>query len=63
MSVPRTLQRLSVAEYLEAETDSPVRHEYVDGQIFAMAAASDRHNRVSINLTSKVEDKLGDGPH
>jgi Uma2 family endonuclease len=62
MSVPRTLQRLSVAEYLEAETESPVRHEYVDGQIFAMAGASDRHNRVSINLTSKLDDKLGDGP-
>jgi Uma2 family endonuclease len=62
MSVPKKLQRLSVAEYLEAERDSPVRHEYVDGQIFAMAGASDRHNRVSINLTSRLDNKLGDGP-
>ena len=62
MSVPRKIQLLSVAEYLQAETESPVRHEYVDGQIFAMAGASDRHNRVSINLTSKLDDKLGDGP-
>lgn len=62
MSVPRKLQLLSVAEYLEAEMDSPVRHEYVDGQIFAMAGASDRHNRLSINLTTKLDDKLGDGP-
>lgn len=62
MSVPRKLQRLSVDEYLEAEKDSPVRHEYVDGQIYAMAGASDRHNRVSINLTSKLDDHLGDGP-
>jgi Uma2 family endonuclease len=62
MSVPKKLQRLSVAEYLEAEKDSPVRHEYVDGQIFAMAGASDRHNRVSINLTSRLDNKLGDGP-
>lgn len=62
MSVPRKLQLLSVDEYLDAEKDSPVRHEYVDGQIFAMAGASDRHNRISINLTSKLDDKLGDGP-
>lgn len=62
MSVPSKLQQLSVVEYLEAEKDSPVRHEYIDGQIFAMAGASDRHNRVSINLTSKLDDKLGDGP-
>jgi len=62
MSVPKKLRRLSVAEYLDAEKDSPVRHEYVDGQIFAMAGASDRHNRISINLTSRLDDKLGDGP-
>lgn len=62
MSVPRKLQRLSVAEYLEAEKDSPVRHEYVDGQIFAMAGASDRHNRIAINFTGMLDDKLGDGP-
>jgi Uma2 family endonuclease len=62
MSVPKKLQRLSVAEYLEAEKDSPVRHEYIDGQIYAMAGSSDRHNRVSINLTGRLDDKLGEGP-
>ena len=62
MSVPKTLQRLSVAEYLEAEKDSPVRHEYVDGQIFAMAGASDRHNRVAGNFYNRLDDHLGDGP-
>ena len=62
MSVPRKLERLSVAEYLEAEKDSPVRHEFIDGQIYAMAGASDRHNRVSINMTNRLDDHLGDGP-
>jgi Uma2 family endonuclease len=59
MSVPRLL---SVAEYLEAETDSPVRHEYVDGQIFAMAGASDRHNRIAGTFYNRLDDHLGDGP-
>lgn len=62
MSVPRKLQRFSVAEYLEAEKDSPVRHEYVDGQIFAMAGASDRHNRIAGNFYNRLDDHLGDGP-
>lgn len=62
MSVPRKLQRLSVEEYLESERDSPVRHEYIDGQIFAMAGASDRHNRIAGNLYNRLDDHLGDGP-
>lgn len=62
MSVPRKLQPLSVDEYLEGEKDSPVRHEYIDGQVFAMAGASDRHNRIAINFTSRLDHQLGDGP-
>ena len=62
MSVPKKLQRLTVAEYLEAEKDSPVRHEYVDGRIFAMAGASDRHNRIAGNFYNRLDDHLGDGP-
>lgn len=62
MSAKRKLQRLTVAEYLEAEKDSPVRHEYIDGQIYVMAGASDRHNRISINLTAPLDNHLGEGP-
>ncbi|HSO75728.1 MAG TPA: Uma2 family endonuclease, partial [Blastocatellia bacterium] len=61
-SVPKRLQRVSVDEYLEGEKDGRVRHEYIDGQVFAMAGASDRHNRISINLTTKLDNHLGDGP-
>ena len=52
----------SVAEYLASEKDSPVRHEYVDGQIYAMAGASDRHNRIALNLASRLNDHLNGGP-
>ena len=61
MSVPIKVQRLSVAEYLEAEKDSPIRHEFVDGQIYAMAGASDRHNHIAGNLYNRLDDHLGDG--
>jgi Uma2 family endonuclease len=52
----------SVAEYLASEKDSPVRHEYVDGQMYAMAGASDRHNRIALNLASRLNDHLNGGP-
>jgi Uma2 family endonuclease len=51
-----------VAEYLEAEKDSSVRHEFIDGQIYAMAGASDRHNRIAGNFYNRLDDHLGDGP-
>lgn len=36
-------------DYLRLEEQSAVKHEYVDGQIHAMAGASQRHNRIAGN--------------
>ena len=62
MGLAKAMQYLSVEEYLESEKESPTRHEYIDGQIYAMVGASDRHNRISINLTNRLDDHLGEGP-
>ena len=62
MSLSRSEQFVSVEDYLEGEKDSPIRHEYVDGYIYAMAGASDRHNRIAINVTSRLNDRLIEGP-
>jgi Uma2 family endonuclease len=52
MQVNRPAQRLpiGVADYLEGEQASPIRHEYVAGQVFAMAGAGANHNRISLNI-------------
>ena len=31
---------------------SDVRHEYIDGQVYAMAVASVKHNRIAINISN-----------
>ena len=49
-------QLVSVQDDLEGEKDSPIRHEYVDGHIYAMGAASDR--RITINLASRLNQPL-----
>ena len=43
-------QRMSVADYLEMEERSEVRHEYVDGEIYAMSGPSLQHQRLVGNL-------------
>lgn len=49
---------ISVAEYLEGEKISPIKYEYIDGEVYAMAGTSDRHNRLSGNLFKSLDDHL-----
>ena len=48
------LSRMSETEYLEMEGQSPVRHELVGGQAYAMAGASVRHNRIAGRLYASL---------
>ena len=41
---------LTPDDYLRLEADSPTKHEYIDGEMFAMAGASDGHVTIAGNL-------------
>jgi Uma2 family endonuclease len=43
------LPHISASGYLKHEADSPLKHEYLDGQIVATAGAGERHNRIAGN--------------
>lgn len=43
-------------DYLEGEKSSQTRHEYVDGQVYAMAGSSKRHNRIAGNIYRKLAE-------
>src|SRR5258707_5063650 len=51
----------TVAEYFAVEAMSPVRNEYFDGEILALAGGSPNHNRISRNVLLALEPKLRDG--
>lgn len=52
------LPLLTIEEYLHGEADSPVRHEYLGGHIFAMAGASEEHNLIAGNLLALLRPHL-----
>ena len=41
---------ISEQDYLEGEKLADIRHEYSDGQVYAMAGTSKRHNRIAGNI-------------
>jgi Uma2 family endonuclease len=41
---------LTLEEYLAFEEESPIRHEYVAGEVYAMSGPTTRHNTVSLNI-------------
>lgn len=49
---------LSPEEYLEAEKSSPIKHEYIQGQIYAMAGASDAHVTITANLVALLRNHI-----
>jgi Uma2 family endonuclease len=44
----------SVDDYFAVEVRSPVKHEYYQGEIFAMAGASVAHNDITANLVATL---------
>ena len=47
-------QLVSRAEYITLERDSPIRHEWVGGVLFAMTGTSGVHNRIAVRLTARL---------
>jgi len=56
--IPRAADWISPEEYLEGERLAEVRHEYVDGRVYAMAGASDDHNRIAGNIFAELRERL-----
>ena len=42
---------MSLDEYLAFEEQSPVKHEYVAGEVYAMSGVTTRHNLITLNIT------------
>jgi len=55
-------RKYSIEEYLEIEKSASEKHEYFQGEIFAMSGAKLEHNIVSRNLLVALSNKLKGKP-
>jgi Uma2 family endonuclease len=49
---------ISPEEYLKLEEISQVKHEYIQGETYAMAGASDAHVTISVNLVTLLRNHV-----
>ena len=50
MGLAKLKNKIGIAEYIEGEEVSEIRHEYIYGEVYAMAGASDKHSVITGNI-------------
>ena len=55
-------QKFTIEEYLKMEREAEQKHEYFEGEIFAMSGAGERHNVIFSNLFGELAYKLKGNP-
>jgi Uma2 family endonuclease len=55
-------QRISFDEYVRMEAMSPIRHEWLDGTVWAMAGGTPDHAAIAVNVTTLLSTQLRGKP-
>jgi Uma2 family endonuclease len=58
MSVARKRSLISVDDYLAGELNSPIKHEFLDGVVYAMSGAGSNHVLIATNCVSFLHSRL-----
>lgn len=62
MSLRKEHVFISEGDYLRCEHYADIKHEYIDGQIYAMVGASANHNHLSLYVSSRIRTHLEKTP-
>ena len=62
MALPQLSAPFTADDYLAWEATQSERHHYVNGEVFAMAGAEDRHVTTSLNLALALRQHLQGSP-
>src|SRR5215207_3090736 len=62
VALPQKSTRMTQTEYLAFELSSEIKHEYLNGEVFAMAGASWEHNLICAALILATGSQLRGKP-
>jgi len=62
MQTGRGHHRYTYADYVALELQSPTKHEFLDGEIYAMAGGSEDHSALSAEVLRALGNALEDRP-
>src|SRR4051794_11996606 len=62
MREPRRLHRYTYADYVALEMISSDKHEFLDGEIYAMAGGSEEHSALAAAVVRLLGNAVGDLP-
>jgi len=58
----RKRKRITEAQYLAMERASETKHEFLDGEVYAMTGASERHNLIDMSVSTSLFNQLRGKP-
>jgi Uma2 family endonuclease len=58
----RRHHRYTYAQYVALEKESPTKHEFFNGEIYAMAGGSEDHSALALNVLATLLGAVGDRP-
>lgn len=61
MGQPATRLAITAADYLAAEREAEIKHEFFDGEVFAMSGASRHHSSLALNLAVELRAQKRSG--
>lgn len=62
VSSRRPHHRYTYADYVALEKESSTKHEFLDGEIYAMAGGSEEHSALAVRVLSALDGAIGDRP-
>ena len=58
MALPQTQSRFTRADFLQWEANQPTKHEFVQGEVFAMVGARQEHVLVALAVAARLREHL-----